>query len=258
MLSARVIPCLLLKDGGLVKTVKFDRPKYIGDPINAVKIFNEKEVDELIFLDIEASRSRSGPKFDVLRELVTECFMPFSYGGGIHDVEQIKNVLRIGVEKVIINNRALQDIGFIKQAVGRFGSSTIIGAIDINVDIWGRTRLFDHVNRENLKKDVTTHINDLCDAGVGEIFLNFVNRDGTYSGYDTLRIKSLISDVNVPVIVCGGASEMEDIAMIVRETGVSGAAAGSLFVYQGPHRAVLISYPRQEELRLLFNNRQHE
>lgn len=253
MLKSRVIPVLLLRDGGLVKTVKFSNSKYIGDPINAVKIFNDKEVDELIFLDIDASKNNREPDFGTIEDLAAECFMPFAYGGGVTSLTQIQRILNIGVEKVILNYSVLSNPDLVRQASAHFGSSTIIVAIDIKKDLWGNYRVFNHVKQKTEKIDPITHAMKVCEAGAGELFINNVDRDGTYSGFDLPILESINKVVSVPVIVCGGASGPSDLKEVVSKTNVSAAAAGSIFVYQGPHRAVLISYPSQDQLRQLLS-----
>lgn len=253
MLKSRVIPVLLLKEGGLVKTVKFSNPKYVGDPINAVKIFNDKEVDELIFLDIDASKENRGPNFDVIEDLADECFMPFAYGGGVTSIDHIKKILNIGVEKVILNYSALTNPSLVKEASAHFGSSTIIVAIDIKKDLWGNYKVYNHVKHKNEKLDTVAYAKAVCDAGAGELFINNVDRDGTYSGFDLPILQKINNEVSVPVIVCGGASSTTDLKEVVSKAKVSAVAAGSIFVYQGPHRAVLISYPSQNQLRELLS-----
>lgn len=253
MLKTRIIPCLLLHDGGLVKTEKFKNPKYVGDPINAVRIFNEKEVDELIFLDIDASKHNGEPNLSIIEDLASECFMPFAYGGGITSLQQIQRILKIGVEKVIINHTALSDPGFIKDAARHFGSSTIIVAMDIKKDLWGNYKVFNHVKQKTEKIMPQEHAQRICDAGAGELFVNNVDRDGTYQGFDSTVLESINKAVSIPVIACGGASSLANLKDVVAHANVSGVAAGSLFVYQGPHRAVLISYPSQDELKRLFS-----
>ena len=253
MLKTRIIPCLLLHDGGFVKTEKFKNPKYVGDPINAVRIFNEKEVDELIFLDIDASKHNREPNLSIIEDLASECFMPFAYGGGITSLKQIQHILKIGVEKVIINHSALEDASFVKEASKHFGNSTIIVAMDIKKDLWGNYKLYNHVRQKTEKIAPQEHAQRLCDAGAGELFINNVDRDGTYLGFDLPILESINKIVSVPVIACGGASRLADLKEVVAKANVSGVAAGSLFVYQGPHRAVLISYPSQEELKQLFS-----
>lgn len=233
----------------MVKTVKFSDSKYVGDPINAVKIFNEKEVDELIFLDIDSSRQNKGPDYRVIEDLAKECFMPFAYGGGITTTEQIKTILSLGVEKVVINHRALENLDFVREAATRFGSSTIIGAIDIKKDFWGHYKVYDHVKKKTVARDPAAYAAELEKAGAGEIFLNNVDREGTYKGIDRDIVKSVNDAVNVPLIICGGVSSVKEIVELMKTSGVSGIAAGSLFVFQGPHRAVLISYPSYRDLQ---------
>lgn len=254
MLAIRVIPCLLLRDGGLIKTVKFKNPTYIGDPINAVKIFNEKEVDELIFLDIDASKKGLPPNFELIKDLATECFMPFAYGGGVTTTEQIKKILELGVEKVVINHSSIENTQLVEKASKFFGSSTIIGAIDIARDFFGSYYVYSHVKNKKTKITPIEHALKLQQAGAGELFLNFVNLDGTYQGFDISMIKEITEKVSIPVIACGGASKLSDIGKVVKSTHVSGVAAGSIFVYKGPHKAVLISYPSQKELAQELNS----
>lgn len=249
MLQTRVIPCLLLKDGGLVKTQKFDKPKYLGDPINVAKIFNKKEVDELLFIDITASKEQREPDWEIIQDLASECFMPLAYGGGIRTFSQIEKLLKMGVEKVIINNTALHDIDFVADAANRFGTSTIVCAIDVKKNFFGKITVYDHVSKKNIDLSPAEYAKKLEDHGAGEIFLNNVDRDGTYKGFDTELIKNMSDQLSVPLIVCGGASQLDDIAA-ASHAGASAIAAGSIFVFHGPHRAVLISYPSQKEIRL--------
>jgi cyclase len=253
MLKTRIIPCLLLHDGGLVKTEKFKNPKYVGDPINAVRIYNEKEVDELIFLDIDASKLGRGPDLSIIQDLATECFMPFAYGGGITTLDEIHQILNIGVEKVIINQAALLNPDLVKEASKHFGSSTIIVAIDVKKDLWGAYKVYNHVKQKSEKFSPEEYAQKVAEAGAGELFVNCVDRDGTYSGFDLQILESINNIVSVPVIACGGASSLQDFKQVVSKTNVSGVAAGSIFVYQGPHRAVLISYPTPEQLQQLFS-----
>lgn len=253
MLKTRIIPCLLLHEGGLVKTEKFKNPKYVGDPINAVKIYNEKEVDELIFLDIDASKLKREPNLSIIEELATESFMPFAYGGGITTLQQIQHILKIGVEKVVINRSALVNPNFIREASKHFGSSTIIVAIDIKKDIWGNYKVYDHVKKKIEALTPEDHALKMYEAGAGELFINNVDRDGTYGGFDWQILKSINDTVPVPLIGCGGAAKLTDLKDVVSKANISGVAAGSIFVYQGPHRAVLISYPSHDQLQQLFS-----
>jgi cyclase len=249
MLRTRVIPVLLLQDHGLVKTTKFKDPKYVGDPINAIKIFNEKEVDELIFLDISASKENREPSYDLINKLATECFMPFCYGGGIQDVSTIRKILKLGVEKVAINTYALENPDFIREAASIFGSSTIVVSIDVKKNLLGQYKLFSSSGKINVKNDVLAFAKQMQAYGAGELMINSVDADGTRQGYDLKLLKTITSNVNIPVIGCGGAGRIEDFVSASADGGVSAVAAGSMFVFHGKHKAVLITYPNQKELR---------
>jgi imidazole glycerol-phosphate synthase subunit HisF len=251
MLKPRVIPCLLLKNNGLVKTVKFKDPKYVGDPINAVRIFNDKEVDELIFLDITATQDKRKPNFKVISDIATECFMPFAYGGGVRDLSDIKELFHIGVEKVIINSFALENQLFIRQAVDLFGGQSIVVAVDVKKNLFGRYEVYSHSSKRSIKRDPVAYLQELQAAGAGEIFLNSVDHDGTMGGYDIEIIKRVTDSLSVPVIACGGASSVDDIIRAVKQGGASAAAAGSMFVFHGKNRAVLITYPSSQDLHAL-------
>lgn len=243
MLRIRVIPCLLLKDQGLVKTVKFKNYKYVGCPINAVKIFNDKEVDELVFLDITATIENHEPPFKLLAEIATECFMPFGYGGGIKTIETIKKIFSLGAEKVIINSHAVENPFFIRAAAELYGSQSIVVSIDVKKNYLGKYEVFTQSGRINSKLDPAIFAQKMQKMGAGEIFLNSVNRDGTMGGYDIELIKKVTSAVDIPVIACGGAGQIKDFQAAVKKGGASAVAGGSFFVFQGQHRAVLITYP---------------
>jgi len=243
MALPRVIPVLLLRNKGLVKTVKFKEHKYVGDPINAVKIFNEKEVDELVFLDIDASREGREPSYDYLKEIASECFMPLSYGGAVKSVQQIKRLIQSGIEKIIINTYALDKPSFISEAADNFGSSTIVGAIDIKTNLWGKPRVYSHTKRTTLDMEPVAYAVRLQELGAGEIFLNNVDRDGVMNGYDLDLVSEVTQAVDVPVVACGGAGSVEDMGKAITQAKAEAAAAGSLFVFHGKHKAVLITYP---------------
>lgn len=229
MLQARVIPCLLLKDGGLVKTVRFSRPTYVGDPINAVKIFNQKRVSELILLDISAP----APDLRRLRDIAGEAFIPMAYGGGIHTAEEVRQVLAAGFEKVVLKP---DNATLIREAAALAGSQSVVVSIDVEGD---KVRA--------LGSDPAACARDVQALGAGEILVHSVDRDGTMSGYDLPLIRRVADAVTVPVIALGGASSMKDLSDALR-AGASAAAAGSLFVFHGKHRAVLISYPDRLDL----------
>lgn len=243
MLKTRVIPCLLLKNRGLVKTIKFKDPKYVGDPINAVKIFNEKEVDELLFLDITATVENRKPNFSIISDIASESFMPFGYGGGVKDLNDMKELFNLGVEKVIINSYAVENPEFIKRAADLFGSQSVVVSIDVKKTLIGKYEVFTYGGKKNTKLEPVKFAIKMQEMGAGEIFLNSIDRDGTMQGYDIELIKNVSQSLSVPVIACGGAGKIEDFAEAVKKGGASAVAAGSMFVFHGKHRAVLINYP---------------
>jgi len=252
MLRTRVIPCLLLRRSGLVKTIKFKNPSYVGDPINTVRIFNEKEVDELILLGITATPENKKPPFKIIQDIASECFMPMTYGGGIRDIEDIKRIFSLGVEKVAINSYAFENPGFIGQAAGLFGSQSIVAALDVKRDFFAKYRIATHGGNRNTKLDPAECATHMENRGAGEILLTSIDRDGTMRGYDIELIKKVSTAVNIPVIACGGAGKVEDFAEAVNMGGASAVASGSKVVYQGKNRAVLINFPRKEELKAIL------
>jgi cyclase len=252
MLTTRVIPCLLLRNQGLVKTVKFRDPKYVGDPINAVRIFNEKEVDELVFLDITASSEKKRPNFEKIEEIAGECFMPLAYGGGINSLDDIKTIFSLGVEKVIINSYAMEQPEIIRKAAELYGSQSIVISIDVKMNVFGSYEVVTHSATRKTGRDPVQVAKEMTAFGAGEIFLNSVDRDGTLQGFDIKLIKSVTSRVDIPVIACGGAWTIEHLEEAVKLGGASAVAAGSMFVFQGKHRAVLITYPHYNDLKRIF------
>ncbi len=252
MLQTRVIPCLLLQNQGLVKTVRFKNPTYVGDPINAVKIFNDKEVDELIFLDITASRTGQLLNLDVIRAIASQCFMPFCYGGGVRDIETARQIFSLGAEKVAINSFALQQPQFIREAADLFGSQSIVAAIDVKKNLFGSYRVYDSSRGATIDLDPVRHAIAMEQQGAGEILLTSVDRDGTQQGYDLELIRRVTSAVGIPVIASGGAGNLQHFVAAVKEAKASAVAAGSLFVFYGKHRAVLINYPDVAEMERLL------
>ena len=248
MLKTRVMPCLLLKESRLVKTVKFKNPDYIGDPINAVMIYNEKEVDELIFLDITATVENKKPSFKIVQEIATECFMPFTYGGGINNIEDMKRIFSLGVEKIAINSYAVKDPSFITKAAQLFGSQSIVASIDVKKTDDGSYKVFTHSGSRKTGLDPEKWAKNVQALGAGEILLTSIDRDGTMQGYDTDLIRKVAEVVSVPLIACGGAGKIEDFAKAVA-AGTSAVAEGSLFVYHGPAKGVLINFPLRESLQ---------
>lgn len=248
MKRIRVIPVLLIHKGGLVKSVKFRNYTYVGDPINAVKIFNEKEVDEIAILDIDASRDRRGPNMQQVREITGEAFMPLAYGGGITTIDEIKQLFFEGVEKVILNTSAVENPGLITAAAKLVGSQSVVVSIDIKKSLFGKYQVHIKNATVNTKEDPIAFGRRMQEMGAGEIFLNSVDRDGTYQGYHLDMLHKVSEALNIPVIACGGASGIDDLYKAAIN-GASAVAAGSMFVFQRPHRAVLISYPSQQELK---------
>ena len=249
----RIIPCLLLRNNGLVKSIRFRDSVYIGDPINAVKIFNEKEVDELIFLDIDATNEKKEPPIGLISKISGECFMPFAYGGGIQNIQQIEEIIKAGAEKIIINTNAFRKKNFIKEAAKRFGSSTIVISIDVKKNFIGGRTVYINGGRYDTGRDPVEYAKEMENQGAGEIFINSIDRDGTMAGYDLELVKSVSEAVNIPVIACGGAGNLNDLKLAIKEGGASAASAGSLFVFHGKRRAVLITYPSYQKISNLFN-----
>ena len=252
MNKTRVIPVLLLRGRGLVKTIKFKDPTYIGDPINSVRIFNEKEVDELVFFDIEASREKRGPDFDFLEDIASEAFMPMAYGGGITSIDQIRRIFRLGFEKVIIDSAAYAGEALIRQASSTFGAQSIVGCVDVKRTLLGRYELYSQSGRTKQPVNLLDHVRALEQQGVGEIIVNAIDRDGIQAGYDLKLIREVTSATQLPVVACGGAGSLDDMVAAINIGGATAVAAGSLFVFVGPHRAVLINYPSRAELSRLL------
>ncbi|OJY81031.1 MAG: imidazole glycerol phosphate synthase subunit HisF [Sphingobacteriales bacterium 44-15] len=247
MRRVRIIPVLLVKQGGLYKSIKFSNYKYVGDPINAVKIFNEKEVDEIIILDIDATSSGKSPNLKLISEIAGEAFMPLAYGGGISTIDQVKQILYEGVEKVSFNMAAWKTPQLISEVARQFGSSSVVVSIDVRKDWLGRKKVFCLNGSKNTTYCPVKFAKEMENAGAGEILLNSIDRDGTFQGFDIELIQEVSKNVTIPVIACGGASSLHDFRNAIIQ-GASAVAAGSYFVFQRPHRAVLITYPPQQEL----------
>lgn len=248
MRRIRIIPVLLISKGGLVKSVQFKNHKYVGDPINAVRIFNEKEVDELVIIDIDASAEKRRPNFETIKEIVNEAFMPVSYGGGITNLSEVESLLQNGVEKVILNHSALQNPSLITQIAKSAGSQSVVVCIDYKKNMWGKLKVYANNGKSNTGMDPLEFALQCTNLGVGEIILQSIDRDGTYKGYDLETIQEISYKIPVPVVSLGGAGSLEDFSDAVSK-GASAVAAGSMFVFQRPHQAVLISYPKQSELK---------
>lgn len=251
MLTNRIIPVLLLQNSGLVKTVKFKNPNYVGDPINAIRIFNEKEVDELMVLDINASKKDLEPNYELIENFSSECFMPLTYGGGIKNLEQAKRIFSLGIEKICIQDSAYNNIDFIKKLSEKFGNQSIVVALDIKKKWNGQFCLYSSRKNKIIKKSWIEFMNECISKGAGEIMINSVDRDGTLVGMDYNLIKIASENINVPLIASGGLSSLKDLRLAV-DHGANAIGGGAFFVYKGRHRAVLITYPNYEELEELL------
>lgn len=252
MFRPRVIPILLLKNKGLIKSVKFKNYRYIGDPINAVKIFNDLKADELMFLDILASAENRTISVELIRNIGDEANMPFAVGGGISSIEQIRACIKAGAEKVVIGAQAIFNPDFIKKASQEFGSSTIVACIDVKRKIFGGNKVCTLNATKFTNKDPVIFAKELDTLGVGEIIVNSVDMDGTMQGYDLALVKSIADAVEVPVVAAGGAGNLQHLKEVVSIGSASAAAAGSIFVYHGPRNAVLVNYPNKNQLNELF------
>ena len=246
MLRARIIPSLLIHNGALVKTVRFSEPKYVGDPLNAVRIFNEKQVDELAVFDIDATRRGAAPNFTLIERLASECRMPLCYGGGVNSVAHVETIVALGVEKVAIASALITQPDLLADAATRVGRQSVVAVLDVR-----RTNVCYEVYSTNGTRetglDAVAFAHECAQRGAGEIVINTIDRDGTMEGYDLDLARRIRAAVRVPMTMLGGAGSLDHITQLVRDVGVVGAAAGSLFVFKGARRAVLLNYPRPEQ-----------
>ena len=251
MLNPRVIPSLLLSKGGLVKTQRFSAPKYVGDPINAVRIFNDKEVDELMVLDVDATREGRGPDFELIEQLAGECFMPLCYGGGIRNFDDARTLFGLGVEKVAIQSAFLQDPTVLRRIASHAGEQAVVASIDVEKNWLGKHKVRASQGIRPRSSDWRLLLREAVANGAGEVLLTSVEREGAMKGMDLPLIEEASRSIEVPLIAAGGAGSLADIRAAVA-SGASAVAAGAFFVFHGPHRAVLITYPRYEELKALW------
>jgi cyclase len=255
MLNPRIIPCLLIQNNGLVKTTKFSNPKYVGDPLNAVKIFNDKEADELIVLDIDATKEKREPNYNLIENLASECRMPLCYGGGINNLSQALKIFSLGVEKIAISTSALNNISIVSEIASRVGSQSVVVVLDVKKKMFSnKYEVFSKNGTKSSGMDAVEYAVKLEQEGAGELLINSIELDGTMKGYDLNLIKIIRAAVDIPITILGGASSFEEMSKVVNEFGVIGLAAGSLFVFKGRFRAVLINYPTPTEKRILLEN----
>ena len=254
MVRPRIIPILLLKDLGLVKSVKFKNYRYIGDPINAVKIFNDLKADEIVFLDILASKEKRTISLDFIHNVGDEANMPFAVGGGIRTIQDIKEIIKAGAEKVIINTYAVENPGFIKKASDFFGSSTIVVSIDVKKKLFSKNQVYIYAGNKSSGLDPVSFAKLMEEMGAGEIIINSIANDGLMKGYDLVLIRDISKAVDIPVIAAGGAGATENFNKAINSSYASAVAAGSMFVFHGPRKAVLINYPNIDEINNIFNN----
>jgi cyclase len=247
MLRPRITPCLLIHEGGLVKTTRFKDPKYVGDPINAVKIFNEKEADELIVLDIDATVHGAEPNFRLIAQFAAECRMPLCYGGGVRTAAQAKRIIGLGVEKVAISSAALANPDLVTEIAEGVGRQSVVVVLDVKSRTFGGYEIYTHNGTRGTGKSPVEMAAIMAQAGAGEIVINSIDHDGAMKGYDLKLAKAIRDAVRVPLTVLGGAGSLDDITKLLGTCGVVGAAAGSLFVFKGAYRAVLISYPSAQQ-----------
>ncbi|MGQ7945272.1 AglZ/HisF2 family acetamidino modification protein [Flavobacterium sp. WC2509] len=252
MLRPRIIPSLLIQDNGLVKTVNFKSPKYVGDPINAVKIFNEKEVDELAIFDIDATVHGKEPNYSLIERLANQSMMPLCYGGGVKTVEQAQRIFSLGVEKIALSSSVLQYPELITDISERVGSQSVIVVLDVKKKILGGYEVYTHNGKKATGINPLKFVEQAQKLGAGEIVINSIDRDGTMKGYDLDLIDKVREKITLPMTVLGGAGSLDDIEKIVDKHGVIGVAVGSLFVFKGPYKAVLINYPTQIEKNKIF------
>lgn len=246
MLRPRIIPCLLIQNKGLVKTVQFKNPKYVGDPINAVRIFNEKQADELMVLDIDVTTKRMDPNYALIEKLASECRMPLCYGGGIKTVEQAQKIFSLGVEKVALSSAAIENPSIITAIAERVGSQSTVVVLDVKKKLFGGYEICTHNAKKSTGKNPIEWAEYCQKMGAGELVVNSIDRDGMMNGYDLELAAKIRNKISIPFTVLGGAGHLDDIGLLIQNFGIIGAAAGSLFVFRGAYKAVLINYPDPE------------
>lgn len=254
MLRPRIIPCLLVHESGLVKSVQFKNYKYIGDPINAVRIFNEKQSDELMLIDIDATVNKNEPNYKLIQNIASECRMPLCYGGGIKNVEQAQNIFSLGVEKIALSSILIEKPKLITEIASKVGSQSVVAVLDIKKKMFGGYELYTHNGRKSTSINPIEFVKKIEELGAGEIVINSIDQDGMMNGYDLKLVEQVRNSTSLPLTVLGGAGSMTDIGNLIQNYGIIGAAAGSLFVFKGVYKAVLINYPSTNEKDNIINN----
>ena len=252
MLRPRIIPSLLYSNKGLVKTSKFGSPKYVGDPINAVKIFNEKKVDELAFFDIDATVMNQEPDYDLISKLASQSRMPLCYGGGVKTVEHAQRIFSLGIEKIALSSAVISNPNLIYKIGERVGIQSVVVVLDVKKNWLSGYELYTHNGKKSTGRRPSDFLSEICELGVGEVVINSIDNDGMMSGFDTELLDSLIEQTSIPITILGGAGSLEDFEKMITRYGIIGVAAGSFFVFKGPYRAVLINYPSREMKEELF------
>lgn len=247
MLETRVMPCLLMREGALVKTVQFGKHTYVGDPLNAVRIFNQKEVDELIMFDIGATTLGHGIDFVTLEKVVAECFMPICYGGGVDNLADMRRLFHLGVEKVSISSAAIVRPELVREAAAEFGSQAVVVTLDVKKNLFGRHTVRTHQGQNDTKRRAVDVALQMADAGAGELIVYSIDRDGTWSGFDLAAIKAVTDSLDLPVVACGGAGQLSDLRAAVHDAGASAVAIGSMAVFQAKDLGVLIKFPSRAQ-----------
>tara|TARA_Y100001968_G_C19202976_1_gene640900 strand:+ start:35 stop:826 length:792 start_codon:yes stop_codon:yes gene_type:complete len=252
MLRSRIIPCLLIHKNGLVKTKQFDKPKYVGDPINAVKIFNEKEVDEIIILDIDKTAKNEKPNFDLIQKLANECRMPFCYGGGINSLSDALRIISLGVEKVAISSAAISNPDLLDEIANVIGSQSVVVVIDVKKNIFSKYLVYTNNGKNNTGIKLKEFLFSLKERNIGEVVINSINNDGVMKGYDYDLVKIVRNIIDIPITVIGGAGSLDDVGKLISKFKIIGAGAGNIFVFKGKYKAVLINYPNLEQRNKLY------
>ena len=252
MLRPRIIPCLLVHQKGLVKTVNFKHPKYVGDPINAVRIFNEKEVDELMVLDIDATAENREPDYKMIENLAAECRMPLCYGGGVKTVEQAQRIFSLGVEKIALSSAAVEDSSLITKIGEVVGTQSVIVVLDVKKKLLGGYEVYTHNGKKKTGKDPVEFAKQLQKLGAGEVVVNSIDNDGIMKGFDFTIIDKIRQAITIPMTVLGGAGSLEDISKVIDKYKIIGVSAGSLFVFKGVYKAVLINYPSKVDKKAMI------